>query len=218
MLASLLYPYDEDAPSLIDSWLTELEDQGHVRRYAVDGNTYIEIIKFLQHQKIDKPSPSKLPTSENIREDSTKGSEPSPQYLVPSIKDQGSVSGPRTGIEPEMVARGLAERLGLSLGYGPSSLNTAVTEVAITEMKAGRNLEEVALEMEAAYRFYEQEKPTLRITWGPAKFFGDGHWRNPEGWPRKEKTRAQKMNEWRAPDDDEGVGGDLPSSLPSQRL
>ncbi len=106
------------------------------------------------------------------------------------------------GINPEMLARGLAENLGLSLGYGPTSFNTAVTEVGRAELKAGRCLEDVAVDMEAAYRFYDQEKPKLRITWGPAKFFGEGHWRNPDAWPRKEERkqieREKKQAEWDA--------------------
>lgn len=116
-----------------------------------------------------------------------------------SVSVSGSVS---EGITPEMMARGLAERLGLSLGYGPASFNTAVTEVAETELKAGRNLEDLCTEMEAAYRFYLQEKPFLRIAWGPANFFGQGHWREPDSWPRKEKSRQRKISEWRAPVDE----------------
>ena len=104
-------------------------------------------------------------------------------------------------LSPEMVARGLCENIGISLGYGPQSVNTAVTEVAAAELKAGRDLEDVAVEMEAAWRFYTQEKPQLRIQWGPAKFFGEGHWRDPTTWPRKEKTRAQEITAWRAPDE-----------------
>lgn len=77
MLASLLYPYDDDAPSLIDGWLAELEAEGCVTRYISDGSTYLQINKWLEHQKIDKPSKSKIPefaepsrTVENIREPS----------------------------------------------------------------------------------------------------------------------------------------------------
>lgn len=70
MLASLLYPYDEDAPSLIDGWLGDLESQGCIRRYEVDGSRYIQICKWQSHQKIDKPSKSKLPPFENPRDGS----------------------------------------------------------------------------------------------------------------------------------------------------
>jgi len=61
MLASLLYPFDDDAPSLIEGWLGELEHEGCVRRYEVEGNTYLDVPKWLKHQKIDKPSNSKIP-------------------------------------------------------------------------------------------------------------------------------------------------------------
>lgn len=61
LLASLLYPYDDDAPALIDGWLAELERHGQVRRYVVDGSEYLEIVKWLEHQKIDRPSASRLP-------------------------------------------------------------------------------------------------------------------------------------------------------------
>lgn len=61
MLASVLYPFDDDAPRLIDGWLGELEAQGCIRRYEVDGSQYLEICNFMNHQKIDHPTPSKLP-------------------------------------------------------------------------------------------------------------------------------------------------------------
>jgi hypothetical protein len=61
MLASLLFPYDDDAPSLIDGWLAELEEQASIRRYQIDGTSYVQVTEWTKHQKIDKPSPSKIP-------------------------------------------------------------------------------------------------------------------------------------------------------------
>jgi hypothetical protein len=61
MLASLLYPYDDDAPALIGDWMDELEAKGHIRRYVVDGSQYLDIPNWLKHQKIDRPTPSRLP-------------------------------------------------------------------------------------------------------------------------------------------------------------
>lgn len=61
MLASLLYPYDEDAPSLIDGWLDELIAEGCIRIYEVDGSRYLEVCNWLKHQKIDKPSKPVFP-------------------------------------------------------------------------------------------------------------------------------------------------------------
>lgn len=61
MLASLLYPYDDDAAAGIDDWMAELEAENCVIRYRVNGNDYLEICNWLSHQKIDKPTKSKLP-------------------------------------------------------------------------------------------------------------------------------------------------------------
>ena len=67
MLASLLYPFDEDAGGLIEGWLAELEQGNLIIRYEVDGSKYLEIVKWLKHQKIDHPSKSRFP---EFREDS----------------------------------------------------------------------------------------------------------------------------------------------------
>lgn len=67
LLASLLYPYDSDAPALMDGWLAELEAIEAIRRYCIEGDTYLEVCKWLKHQKIDHKTASKIP---EFREDS----------------------------------------------------------------------------------------------------------------------------------------------------
>ena len=61
MLSSLLFPYDDDAPTLIDGWINELEAEGCVVRYQIEGNTLFQICNWTSHQKIDKPGKSKFP-------------------------------------------------------------------------------------------------------------------------------------------------------------
>lgn len=97
MLASLLYPYDDDAPGLIGAWLDELERGGCLRRYEIEGATYLEVVNWLKHQKIDKPSASRLPappetsrTFAKAREGSRKPREPSATDLGPRTVDRGS--------------------------------------------------------------------------------------------------------------------------------
>lgn len=92
MLASLLFPYDDDAPGLIDEWLEELAGENCIVRYEVEDAHYVEIRKWADHQKIDKPSPSKFP-------DSTKGRECSAKPRECSSLDQGprTKEGTRTG-------------------------------------------------------------------------------------------------------------------------
>ena len=60
LLASRLFPFD-DVMGLIPGWLDELEGQGCIRLYTVDSERYLDIPKWRNHQKIDRPSASKIP-------------------------------------------------------------------------------------------------------------------------------------------------------------
>ena len=98
LLASALYPYDDDAPKLIERWLGELEREGCIRRYTVDGNSYLDIPNWLKHQKIDRPSQSRIP---EFVEPSRALDEPSTTDLGPRIMDLGSRTkdlGPSTEV------------------------------------------------------------------------------------------------------------------------
>lgn len=90
MLASLLFPYDDDAPGLISGWLEELVREKCIVVYESDGSTYVQILKWAEHQKIDKPSGSKFPdfveSSDSPRESSRILSNPRER----SCLDQGS--------------------------------------------------------------------------------------------------------------------------------
>jgi hypothetical protein len=70
LLASRLYPYDDDALKKLPAWIEELEKERCIRLYKVNGESYLDIPKWLNHQKIDKPSASKLPRFDDSREDS----------------------------------------------------------------------------------------------------------------------------------------------------
>ncbi len=88
-LASLLYPYDDDAPKLIDGWLAELEDQLCIARYEVEGSTYLEITNWLKHQKIDRPSKSRLPSFDESSRVFVERSRALDADLGPSTLDHG---------------------------------------------------------------------------------------------------------------------------------
>lgn len=95
MLASLLFPYDDDAPALIDSWLSELEAEGCLVRYLVDGSSYLQICNWLNHQKIDKPSPSKFPEFDESSRILANPREHSSLDQGPRTEDQGKDQGPK---------------------------------------------------------------------------------------------------------------------------
>lgn len=86
MLASLLFPYDDDAPGLIDTWLGELEAEGCILRYKAGAQSYVQLCNWLIHQKIDKPSKSKIPP---FVEPSRSLANPLEVSSEEGIKDQG---------------------------------------------------------------------------------------------------------------------------------
>lgn len=86
MLASLLFPYDDDAPALIDGWLKELEDEECIVRYTSGKQSYVQLCNWLVHQKIDKPSKSKIPAFD---ESSRTLANPREVSSEEGIKDQG---------------------------------------------------------------------------------------------------------------------------------
>lgn len=105
MLASLLFPYDDDAPSLICSWLSQLEKEGCIVLYKIGSDNFIQISKWSAHQKIDRPSPSRIP---EFDESSRAIVEPSSldqgSRIKEGIKDQGSL---REGKPRRKTAKGL---------------------------------------------------------------------------------------------------------------
>ena len=117
MLASLLFPYDDDAKDLIQGWLNELSKEGCIVAYTHESDSYVQIHKWLKHQKIDRPSPSKIPAplidSDSPREDS--------RILPVGPKDQGpkdqgedKPAKPPAGLSAsDLVAMGVDEQVAI---------------------------------------------------------------------------------------------------------
>jgi hypothetical protein len=129
MLASLLYPYDEDAPSLIESWLLELERNGCIVRYVVEGSTYLQVNNWLKHQKIDRPTKSRLPVVSEGSRLLANDREASSTDLGPRTMDHG----PRTmDHSPSPSEKALAPNVARS---GEFDLGQADSPKPLTEPK-----------------------------------------------------------------------------------
>ncbi len=61
-LKSVLFPYDDDLDmrAILDS----LKAHGKIIEYSVRAQTYLFLPNFLRHQRINRPTPSKLPKHE----------------------------------------------------------------------------------------------------------------------------------------------------------
>jgi hypothetical protein len=141
MLASLLYPYDDDAGKRMEGWLKELEREKCIVRYKIEGSTYLEICKWLNHQKIDKPSASKIPPFANVREDSRESREDSSGDLDLDLDlDQGPKDqGPGEGARKRAATRKCPDDFTLTEGMRMWASNNCPTVNVDEETEAFRD-------------------------------------------------------------------------------
>lgn len=148
ILASLLYPYDDDAKKLIDKWIAELEAKNSIARYVVDGHTYLKVLNWSTHQKIDKPTPSRLPpfdessritressravakSSDGIGSGPSEGSGPRPGSIA--IPESIAAFDPKTvpGLDQAAWAEWIAYRADRKPAIRPKSYPKAAAEMA----------------------------------------------------------------------------------------
>ena len=62
-LKERLYPLDDDASLLLPVWIGELESARCIELYRIDDVEYLRVRGWRQLQKIDHPTPSRLPRS-----------------------------------------------------------------------------------------------------------------------------------------------------------
>lgn len=100
-IAGDVFPHDTlISERRIKRWLGEIEAIGSVIRYEVAGAAYVWIPKFVLHQRIDKPQPSRLPappdevvnSSALTRESFANSSGTIPALINDSGRDRGSRS------------------------------------------------------------------------------------------------------------------------------
>lgn len=62
VLKGQLFPFDEEVSYHdVSAWLEMLVEAGLIRQYEVDGKWYFLVLGFTEHQRINRPTPSKFP-------------------------------------------------------------------------------------------------------------------------------------------------------------
>ncbi len=87
MLASLLYPYDDDARERSQRGCSSSSATNISVAMKWMGRSISRSLKWLEHQKIDRPSESRLPAYREIRRSSREESRALDADLVPSTLD-----------------------------------------------------------------------------------------------------------------------------------
>ena len=197
LLASLLFPYDDDATTMIEAWLSELERVGCVRRYEFADCAYLDIPQWGKHQKIDKPSASRFPgfaeSSSTEPDNSPNPREPSPNPREHSSEDlgprKGSRKGPRSEDQDQRSLRSLSTRDANCAEITPSNSADQFEQFwkawpnKIAKPTAAKTFERVAGEagfsmsaLLAGVDRYVRDKPLDRQWLNPTTFLAERRW------------------------------------------
>lgn len=120
LIRANILPFDDVTAEDIAAWLDELEAAGLIARYQADRRTWIAIVSWLEDQKIDRPTPSRLPPpplgsaaadpeQDPYREEVESGRESStvPREEVPNVQ-QGAEREQGADLGRERSSRALA--------------------------------------------------------------------------------------------------------------
>lgn len=61
-----VFPHDELPPGRVRKWLGELEKEGLVHLYTIDGRHYGCFLSWHKHQRINRPQASVLPAPQGV--------------------------------------------------------------------------------------------------------------------------------------------------------
>jgi Holliday junction resolvase RusA-like endonuclease len=61
LVKAAIWPLDDRAAGEVDADLRALSESSLITRYTVEGRSYLEVSGWREHQKINRPTPSKLP-------------------------------------------------------------------------------------------------------------------------------------------------------------
>ena len=142
LLRADLFPLDRDVTEKkLDEWLTlmatSLGEAGEAPlcRYEVDGRRYLHAVRWKQHQRINRPSPSRLPpctlTHPSVRDHGgiTEGSPPRARAGAPA--DQGSGKGSGISQGSTDLTR-VQKRLNCDAGYAERTARDVLSKAPAT--------------------------------------------------------------------------------------
>ena len=179
--------------------LDALATRGFLNTYEVDGRRYGVIPSWERHQVINNresqsvlPPPPQSGNASPTREPHVRDTDK--DFLVHAPAEGKGRDGERKGREQRGRARvdaaGLARGILDELRLSGDDLQRTLTEVCKLELQAGVATETLRQKLIESFRHFNQARPRLQITWGPARFFGEGHWRDTTLWPWKDGSAS----------------------------
>lgn len=114
LLKGHVWPLEDDVTATeVELDLEQLASSGRIVRYESDGERFIQVNKWTDHQRISRPTPSKIPEPSSIeRPPEDEPSAPTHEHLTEdSVSTHGGLTTGREGKGKEMEGKGTPHAL-----------------------------------------------------------------------------------------------------------
>lgn len=105
-----------------------------------------------------------------------------PSGNKPCIPKKSNAAQPEAAKAISAAVEAAVDQVMQDCGFSKRRLRRPIREQVELEWDIGEPPQTTALRMIAAWREYCAAGSLLAARWGPANFFGEGHWRRPESW------------------------------------
>jgi len=205
LIKAELYPLDDDMTiKKLDQHLSEIAASGPLCRYEVDGKRYLHLVNWDEHQKVNRPSPSRIPhcpkhepssrdhgsLSEPSVSPHGARTEPSPPSRAPA--DQGTGKGTGKGIAPDKPPRErdeLFDALTSACGIDPKTLTDSGRGAVNKALKELRSVDATPGQVTLRARNFRQRFRDATLTpsalakhWGSLNGTKASPQERPAGW------------------------------------
>ena len=182
LIKASVFPLRELSVSIHDM-LKQLVEMGYIR-LGSNGTTrrYGQIIHFDLHQRVNRPTPSKIKGLQINWEGSLNTHTQLTEDSLPEGKGKEQGTGKGTGTPDTADARILCESVGI---FGMKEQADMNRLLAVYIKDSGKLVDDAISHMVGRWQEYQAAAPLLEWQYGSAyKFFMSGNWDKPEMWPR----------------------------------
>ena len=99
LFAADMFADPRETVARVSRGVSNLSERGMIHRYEVDGRTYVEIVRWRDHQRIDKPGKARYPHYDADSRDCRETPAPPRETVAPGTGEQGNRGTGEQGIK-----------------------------------------------------------------------------------------------------------------------
>lgn len=194
LVQAAIFPL-RDLATPITELLKMLLDCGYITVVSHNSKSVGHVVTFTTHQRVNRPTPSRLKPHGVITESSPVTHEAISNTSLPEGKGKEEEGKGEPALTPEMIAKRIQIETGIVTDRG----FRVICDVVKREQGFGILPDVICSAMTDAWQSYQIAKPALEFTWGAEKFFGEANWKDQKAWPWKDGKHPASLKPKSAP-------------------